>query len=78
MNEFTWPKRNMRTTPKEGQPTCDKGDEVKALKTLENGLKRFADAPALDQARALLYQAELAMRVNDPVLAQTAELVLGG
>lgn len=49
-----------------------KGDEAKALKTLENGLKRFADAPPLDQARALLYQAELAMRVNDPVLAQSA------
>lgn len=48
------------------------GDDAKALKTLENGLKRFTDAPALDQARAHLYRAELAMRVNDPVLAQSA------
>ncbi|MCE7986481.1 MAG: VOC family protein [Caldilinea sp. CFX5] len=48
------------------------GDDAKALKTLENGLKRFADAPTLEQARALLYRAELAMRVSDPILAQSS------
>lgn len=49
-----------------------RGDEAKALKTLETGLKRFADAPPLEMARALLYRAELAVRVQDPVLAQAS------
>ena len=48
------------------------GDEAKALKTLENGLKRFPDAPMLDYARALLYRAELAVRLNDQDLAQSS------
>jgi hypothetical protein len=48
------------------------GDEAKALKTLENGLKRFADAPPLDLARALLYRAELAVRLQDGTLAQSS------
>jgi len=48
------------------------GDEAKALKTLENGLKRFPDAPLLDYARALLYRAELAVRLNDQDLAQSS------
>lgn len=48
------------------------GDEAKALKTLENGLKRFPDAPMLDYARALLYRAELAVRLNDQNLAQSS------
>jgi catechol 2,3-dioxygenase-like lactoylglutathione lyase family enzyme len=47
------------------------GDEAKALKTLENGLKRFPDAPKLDYARALLYRAELAVRLHDQDLAQS-------
>src|SRR5262245_46744229 len=38
------------------------GDELMALKTLENGLRRFTDATAIDRARAYLYQAELAVR----------------
>jgi hypothetical protein len=45
------------------------GDEAKALKTLENGLKRYPDAPRLDTARALLYRAELAIRLSDQELA---------
>lgn len=49
-----------------------KGDEAKALKTVETGLKRFTDAPPLDQARALLYRAELAVRVHDQTLAQAS------
>jgi len=48
------------------------GDDAKALKTLENGLKRYPDAPLRDQARALLYRAELAVRVNDQTLAQAS------
>ncbi len=46
-----------------------KGDEAKALKTLENGLKRYPDAPLLDQARVLLYRAELGVRLQDQALA---------
>jgi catechol 2,3-dioxygenase-like lactoylglutathione lyase family enzyme len=45
------------------------GDEMIALKTLENGLKRFADAAAIDRARAYLYRAELAVRVKNRELA---------
>jgi hypothetical protein len=48
------------------------GDEAKALKTLENGLKRFADAPLLDLARALLYRAELAVRLQNGALARSS------
>lgn len=48
------------------------GDEAKALKTLENGLTRFADAPRLDYARALLYRAELAVRLHDQGLARSS------
>ncbi|MEO7912064.1 MAG: VOC family protein [Roseiflexaceae bacterium] len=49
-----------------------RGDEVIALKTLENGLIRFADAAAIDRARAYLYQAELAVRVKNRELAQAS------
>src|SRR5687768_14197094 len=35
------------------------GDEVKALRTLESGLKRFPEASVLHRAQALLYRAEL-------------------
>jgi catechol 2,3-dioxygenase-like lactoylglutathione lyase family enzyme len=49
-----------------------KGDDAAALKTLESGITRFKDAPAIDRVRALLYQAELAMRVNDHALAQSS------
>jgi catechol 2,3-dioxygenase-like lactoylglutathione lyase family enzyme len=48
------------------------GDEAIALKTLENGLKRFPDAPALELASAYLYRAELAVRLKNKVLAQTS------
>ena len=48
------------------------GDEVMALKTLENGLTRYAEAPALDRARAYLYRAELAIRLNDHELARSS------
>ena len=48
------------------------GDDASALKTLENGIARFSDAPALDRVRALLYRAELAVRLNDHTLAQSS------
>ena len=43
-----------------------------ALKTLENGLTRYAEAPALDRARAYLYRAELAVRTKDHELARSS------
>ncbi len=49
-----------------------RGDEALALKTIENGLKKFPDAPALDRARAYLYRAELAARLENVGLAQTS------
>lgn len=48
------------------------GDDAAALKTLENGIARFSDAPAIDRVRALLYRAELAVRLNDHALAQSS------
>ncbi len=49
-----------------------KGDDAQALAALEKGLTRFSDAPRLDYARALLYRAELAVRLHDQVLAQSS------
>ena len=46
------------------------GDDVTALRTVESGLKRFPDAPALDRAKAFLYRAELAIRLKNKELAQ--------
>jgi catechol 2,3-dioxygenase-like lactoylglutathione lyase family enzyme len=48
------------------------GDEALALKTLENGLMRYAEAPTLDRARAYLYRATLAVRLNNHELAQSS------
>jgi hypothetical protein len=48
------------------------GDDAAALKTLESGLSRYPEAPALDRARALLFRAELAVRVGDRFLAQSS------
>lgn len=50
------------------------GDEVMALRTLESGLKRFADAAVIDRARAYLYRAELAVRTKNRALAQSSLL----
>jgi catechol 2,3-dioxygenase-like lactoylglutathione lyase family enzyme len=49
-----------------------RGDEAIALKTLETGIARFSDAPAIDRVRAFLYRAELALRLNDRTLAQSS------
>jgi catechol 2,3-dioxygenase-like lactoylglutathione lyase family enzyme len=48
------------------------GDEALALKTVENGLKRYPEAPPLDRVRAYLYRAELAVRLNNHQLAQSS------
>ncbi|HEY0607354.1 MAG TPA: VOC family protein [Herpetosiphonaceae bacterium] len=48
------------------------GDEAAALKTLDNGLKRFPDAPAIDRVRAYLYRTELAIRLQNDELAQSS------
>ncbi len=48
------------------------GDDAKALKTLESGLARYPDAAPLDRARAYLYRAELAVRLEKFDLARTS------
>ncbi len=48
------------------------GDEALALKTLESGLTRFKEAPAIERARAYLYRAELAVRTEDHALAHAS------
>jgi catechol 2,3-dioxygenase-like lactoylglutathione lyase family enzyme len=48
------------------------GDDEKALKTIQNGLKRYADTPSLTRAQALLYQAELALRIGNINLANSS------
>jgi len=48
------------------------GDEAQALKTLENGLTRFPEAPLVERAKAYLYRAELAVRTKDYQLAQSS------
>jgi len=48
------------------------GDEALALKTLENGLARFLQAPAIERARAYLYRAELAVRLRNAEVAQSS------
>jgi catechol 2,3-dioxygenase-like lactoylglutathione lyase family enzyme len=47
------------------------GDEALAFKTLESGIARYPDASTLERARAYLYQAELAVRMNNNELART-------
>jgi hypothetical protein len=49
-----------------------RGDEALALKTLESGIKRFPDAPAIDRAKAYLYRAELAVRTKNIKLAKSS------
>jgi len=48
------------------------GDDAAALKTLESGLSRYPEAPAIDRARALLLRAELAVRLGQQPLARTS------
>ena len=48
------------------------GDEPLALKTLENGLARFPEAPVAERAKAYLYRAELAVRTQNYELARAS------
>jgi hypothetical protein len=48
------------------------GDPTWALETLEKGLKQFPEAPLLDYAQAMLYRAELAVRVGHLGLARSS------
>jgi hypothetical protein len=48
------------------------GDEALALKTLESGIKRFPEAPAIERKKAYLYRAELAVRTKNPGLARSS------
>ena len=47
-------------------------DEALALRTLERGLARHADAKLIELARAYLYRAELAYRTNNHALAESS------
>lgn len=49
-----------------------KGDVPAALRTLESGLARATDAPAATRAAALLYRAELAVRLGRIDLARSS------
>jgi hypothetical protein len=46
------------------------GDDAAAFKTLDAGLAKHRDASAIDRARALLYHAELAIRLGRPTVAR--------
>jgi catechol 2,3-dioxygenase-like lactoylglutathione lyase family enzyme len=41
-----------------------RGDEAQAIKVLDSGLTRYADAPASERLEALLYRAELKLRID--------------
>ena len=49
-----------------------RGDDADALVILERALARYPDAPAIERARALLYRADLAMRLERRELAQAS------
>jgi catechol 2,3-dioxygenase-like lactoylglutathione lyase family enzyme len=49
-----------------------KGDEAGALAKLESGLARLPEASALDRARAILYRAELGVRLGQASLARAS------
>ncbi len=49
-----------------------KGDNVAAMEILVNGLARFPDASAVDRVQALVYHAELAIRMDDQARAEAS------
>jgi catechol 2,3-dioxygenase-like lactoylglutathione lyase family enzyme len=49
-----------------------KGDDAAAAGILDAGLARFVDAPTVERARAFLFRAELAVRMDDAAAAATA------
>jgi hypothetical protein len=48
------------------------GDDAGGLATLERTLAKHADAPAIDRARALVYRADLAVRLDRQSLARAS------
>ncbi len=46
-----------------------RGDDAGAMATLRRAIERYPDAPAIDRARALLYRADLAVRLAREELA---------
>ena len=57
------------------------GDEATAARMLDRGLARHADAPASQRVEAMIYRAELALRLNDRaharrLLAEVEEIEL--
>ena len=48
------------------------GDDAAALKALESGISRHLGAPVLDRARALLFRAELGVRLGKRTLAESS------
>src|SRR5690242_16644127 len=43
-----------------------RGDDAGAMATLDRAIARYPDAPAIDRARALLYRADVAVRLGQP------------
>ena len=50
-----------------------RGDERQAISVLDAGLTRHADAPAIERFDALLYPAELCMRIDQVSAADLAQ-----
>jgi catechol 2,3-dioxygenase-like lactoylglutathione lyase family enzyme len=50
-----------------------RGDEVQAIAVLDSGLIRYADAPAAERFEALIYRAELKMRIDGDAAGDLAE-----
>jgi hypothetical protein len=48
------------------------GDDAAAMETLGRAIDRYPDAPAIDRARALLYRADLAVRLGREELAASS------
>jgi hypothetical protein len=48
-----------------------KGDDAGAMATLDRAIDRYPDAPAIDRARALLFRADLAVRLGREEFAAT-------
>jgi catechol 2,3-dioxygenase-like lactoylglutathione lyase family enzyme len=54
-----------------GRMADSQGDVAGGLKTLESGLRRYPEAEPINRARALLFRAELAIRLDDTDLARS-------
>jgi hypothetical protein len=55
-----------------------RGSDADALDVLDRGLARFADAPAAERVEALLYRAEIALRLSRRELAEASFAEAGG